>query len=368
MSRSGFSSLLVLFILIFSNTLLFSETKVRVGVVEFEEKNDIGLQNAGVIIAEWMVTEFQQIGNYDVEERLFLEEVLEEQNLMLAGVIDEDQAPEIGKIYGVDAILTGSVMLVGDEISVTGRIINVTTGTVMKTSSVRIISVSELETEVTVLANALSDISRDEWEIREDLEKRESPRLEIGGGPSYAFDNLDYGGLGLSVSIRFSNRWILAWIDGTPLGGIKGVEFGAMVNVIPFLGVGASWGMVFDDLLDYAGSQYLTFGVVGRPRYNMELGIMLGFATGGTIWTDNSNGGEIKDIDPYFSFPGNYQVWFGWRVIENLMLQAKYVGTSLGNLESQLPDSYQYPTSDYEFLTGRFSIMALYSYAISGNR
>ncbi len=347
---------------------LQAQSDIRVGVVEFEEKNDIGLQNAGVIVAEWVVTELQQLGVYKVEERLFLEKVLEEQNLMLAGIIDEEQAPKIGKIYGVDAILTGSVMKVGDKLSVTGRIINVNTGSVMKTASVTTRSVADLETEVNVLANALSDISRDEWEIREDLEKRENPRLEVGGGVNYAFDNLGYGGFGLSVTARFSNKRFLFWIDGTPLAGIKALEFGAVVNIIPFLGIGASWGMVFDDLLDFAESHYLTFGVVGRPRYNMELGIMLGFATGGTIWTDNTNGGEIKGIDPYFDFPGNYQVWFGWRVRDDLMLQAKYVGTSLGNLEGQLPSGYYYPSADYEFLTGRLMISALYSYAISSGR
>ncbi|MDT8299025.1 MAG: hypothetical protein RQ801_12025, partial [Spirochaetaceae bacterium] len=101
---------------------------------------------------------------------------------------------------------------------------------------------------------------------------------------------------------------------------------------------------------------------VGRPRYNMELGILLGFATGGTIWTDTD---EVKGIDPYFDFPGNYAVWFGWRVQDNLTVQAKFIGTSLGNLEDQLPVGYGFPTTDYEFLTNRLSIMALYSYAIS---
>ena len=155
---------------------------------------------------------------------------------MLSGVIDEEQAPEIGKIYGVDAILTGSVMKVGDEISVTGRIINVSTGSVMKTASVMIMSLGELETEVIVLANALSDISRDEWEIREDLEKRESTRLEVGGGISYAWDNLNYSSLNLNVIIRMNSKRFLVWIDGAPVGGIKGIEFGAMVNVIPYPG------------------------------------------------------------------------------------------------------------------------------------
>ena len=343
---------------------LNAQQGIRVGVVEFQEKNDIGLDNSGVIVAEWVVTAFQQTGRYQVEERLLLEQVLEEQQLMLSGIIDEDQAPKIGELYGVDAILTGSVMRVGSDISVTGRIINVGTGEILRTASVTTGELGQLETEVIVLANELADISRDEWEIREDLKRRESTRLDVGGGFSYGFDNAGYSSLNLDVSIRLDSRWILTWIDGSPVGGFKGIEFGLMVNVIPFLAVGASYGMVFDDAMDFAQSEYLTFGVLGRPRFDMELGIMLGFSTGGLIWTDSGDTGGTR-IDPYFTFPGTYQVWYAWRVTDYLMLRVKYTGTSQGNLLEQLGPAYQYPDDeDWEFITGRLSIVAMYSFAI----
>lgn len=50
--------------------------------------------------------------------------------------------------------------------------------------------------------------------------------------------------------------------------------------------------------------------------------------------------------------------------LDYLALYAKYVGTEPGNLEDQLPAGYSYPTTDYEFLTGRFTIGVLYSYTI----
>ena len=367
MNRRSIAILSLLILLVIIPGRLVAQQDIRVGVLEFQEKNDTGLENAGVIIAEWVVTAFQQTGRYAVEERLLLEQVLEEQQLMLSGVINEDQAPKIGELYGVDAILTGSVMRIGADISVTGRIINVGTGEILRTASVTTGELGGLETEVTVLANELGDISRDEWEIREDLKKRESTRLDVGGGVSYAFNNSDYWSINLDVSLRLDSRWILAWIDGSPVGGIKGVEFGAMVNVIPFLGVGAAYGMVFDDEIDYVRSDYLTFGVVGRPRFDMELGIMLGFATGGLVWTDDTDLEGTK-INPYFVFPGNYQVWYSWRVTDYLMIRVKYTGTSLGNLYDQLSQPYDYPNTDWEYTSGRFSITGMYSFAIGTGR
>ncbi|MGC9313583.1 MAG: CsgG/HfaB family protein, partial [Sediminispirochaetaceae bacterium] len=81
-----------------------AEADINVAVVEFEEKNSIGLENAGRIVAEWTVTEMKKIGKFQIQERLLMNKVLEEQNLMLSGVIDSSQAVEIGQLYGVEAI------------------------------------------------------------------------------------------------------------------------------------------------------------------------------------------------------------------------------------------------------------------------
>ncbi|MDY7027132.1 MAG: hypothetical protein SVR04_02430 [Spirochaetota bacterium] len=85
----------VFLLCIMISSLPAAETDINVAVVEFEEKNSIGLENAGRIVAEWTVTEMKKIGKFQIQERLLMNKVLEEQNLMLSGVIDSSQAVEI---------------------------------------------------------------------------------------------------------------------------------------------------------------------------------------------------------------------------------------------------------------------------------
>lgn len=339
-----------------------AETDINVAVVEFEEKNSIGLENAGRIVAEWTVTEMKKIGKFQIQERLLMNKVLEEQNLMLSGVIDSSQAVEIGQLYGVEAIVTGSVMKVGEVVSVTGRIINVENGEVLKTASVKTGDLLELETEIIVLANALCDISRTQWEVKTDIARRKIARLDVGAGVAYVFDNVDWSSMALQTMIRYRDFWGQVWVDGIPVGGIQNIEFGASVNVTPFIGIAANYGMVFDQLVDYASSTYVNVGVIASPRTDIELAILIGGALTGTIWTEANN--EIDGLSPYFEFPSNYNVWFGYQIRDNLQLFVKYTGTEIGDFEDDLPPLYSHPFYDFEFRTGRFSIGGLYTFAI----
>jgi len=97
---------------------------LTIGVVEFDEKNDIGLENDGRTVAEWVVTGRKRIRSFEISERLMLRKVLEEQEQMLSVVIDEGQVAKIGNIYGVGAIVPGSVLRVGSRGNITARIVN----------------------------------------------------------------------------------------------------------------------------------------------------------------------------------------------------------------------------------------------------
>lgn len=240
--------------------------EITIGVVEFEEKNSIGLENAGRIVAEWVVTEIKKIGSFQVQERLLLNKVLEEQNLMLSGVIDEGQAGEIGKLYGVEAIVTGSVMKVGNTISVTGRMVNVENGEILKTASVETAALSDLQTEIIILTNALCDISRSQWEVRTDIARKSIARLEAGGGISYGWDNADWSSIGLQIMIRYRDRWGSFWIDGVPLGGILGIEVGGTFMLTDFIGIGFCAGKAFDIMVDSAESTYVNLGIVADRK------------------------------------------------------------------------------------------------------
>lgn len=346
---------------------------LRVGVVQFEEKNQIELENAGTIVAEWMATEMGKIGKFEMAERLLLSKVLEEQKLMLSGVIDENQAVEIGKIYGIQAVVTGAVMKVGEDISVTGRIISVRNGRVIKTANVKTRSLEKLEEEIFVLANALCDIDREQFEISRDIEKRKYSRLEFGGGAGLAYNNSesrssDPAGFSLEALVRFRSKLATLWICGAPVGGFKNLEFGGTFNISRYLGLGAAWGKSFDDLFNYFEVTYLHFGFLARPRLNMEFSLFIGGALTGVVWTDDERPGltdpEITGLDGYWAFPDNYCVSVLYGLNEKINLRIRYLGIGMSGFKDKLPDGYFFPSGDREYLGGLLTLSLIYSFPI----
>lgn len=60
-------------------------------------------------IADMFVTSLVKMGRFSVIERQQLEKVMKEQSLGLSGMIDPKQAKEVGKLAGVDYLITGKV-------------------------------------------------------------------------------------------------------------------------------------------------------------------------------------------------------------------------------------------------------------------
>ena len=335
---------------------------ISIGVVEFEVSNDIGLENAGFIIADLVATEIAKTEEYEVQERLLLKKVLEEQELMLSGMIEESEIAEIGRIFDVDAIITGSISKIGSSITVTGRLISVTSGKVLKTDSVTSPSLDQLPGEVQILANGLANIPREAFEIRQEIARREWTRMEIGGGVEYSYDNLDYWNFGLNVMFRYVPTLFTLWVEGSPLPAYANIEFGGTFNVTPFLGIGAAYGMYFDNELDYADATYLHFGFMVRPRISFEFGLFIGGALGGTIWTET----DENKISGYWGFPSNFSVWVLYKFNEQISIRVKYLGVEIGGFEDELSNPSDWPDSDYEFISGKFSVSALYSFTVGG--
>ena len=63
--------------------------------------------------AEMLTTALFKTGKFIVVERSTLDKVLKEQGLGLAGFIDTSTAAEVGKILGVQALVTGAVSQIG---------------------------------------------------------------------------------------------------------------------------------------------------------------------------------------------------------------------------------------------------------------
>ena len=85
--------------------------KVRIAVMNFDNNSSWRYwgDNLGYAVADELVTQLFKTGQFSLVERTQLEAVLSEQNLGQSGRINSAQAAEIGRILGVQMILTGSI-------------------------------------------------------------------------------------------------------------------------------------------------------------------------------------------------------------------------------------------------------------------
>lgn len=89
--------------------------KVRVAVMDFENKAQYGDWRIGRGASDMLATELVKLGKYSVIERDKLSSLLKEQDLGASGRIDPSTAAKIGKVLGVDYVVTGAVTEYGQS-------------------------------------------------------------------------------------------------------------------------------------------------------------------------------------------------------------------------------------------------------------
>ncbi len=129
---------------------------LKTSVVEFTERGDLGIQDAGAIVGEWLTTSLNKTGAFEVYERLSLSTLMEEHKLGMTGLLDDETIAEIGRIRGVDAIITGSVIKFGDINSVTAKVIDVETAKIIKSSDIKVTDINEISSGIDELARELA--------------------------------------------------------------------------------------------------------------------------------------------------------------------------------------------------------------------
>jgi len=87
--------------------------KRRVGVVNFENKTAYGQNRLGTAASDILITELVKSGKFIVVERDKLNAVMAEQKLDMTGAIDPATAAKVGKILGLNAIVTGAISQFG---------------------------------------------------------------------------------------------------------------------------------------------------------------------------------------------------------------------------------------------------------------
>lgn len=117
--------------------------KTQIAIMEFPDVNGT-ITELGKLIPEELTTRLFQTGEFQVVERQLLNKVLEEQKLGMSGMIDASSAAQIGKLLGVDAIVTGTVTDRGDAIRINARMIETEKAHVFAVASVSVIRENHL--------------------------------------------------------------------------------------------------------------------------------------------------------------------------------------------------------------------------------
>jgi curli biogenesis system outer membrane secretion channel CsgG len=89
--------------------------KTRIAVMDFDNKTPHGGWRIGRGASDMLATELVKLKKYSVIERDKLASILKEQDLGASGRIDPATAVKIGKVLGVDYIVTGSVTEYGQS-------------------------------------------------------------------------------------------------------------------------------------------------------------------------------------------------------------------------------------------------------------
>lgn len=109
----------------------------RVAIVPFTGPRGAS-SYSGSVVSERLVTQILARGELDLIERRLLEKVLEEQRLGVFGIMDQDTVKTLGKVLGVDAILTGSIVeLRNERIEINARLIHAETAQVLAADTAR---------------------------------------------------------------------------------------------------------------------------------------------------------------------------------------------------------------------------------------
>ncbi|TVQ17625.1 MAG: hypothetical protein EA361_02190 [Bacteroidetes bacterium] len=116
---------------------LSQERKTKIAIMEFPDLHGT-ISELGMFIPEELTTRLFMTRRFEVLERQLLNKVLEEQNLGMSGLIDASSAAQIGKILGVDAIVTGTITDMGNMIRINARMIATETAGVFAVASVSI--------------------------------------------------------------------------------------------------------------------------------------------------------------------------------------------------------------------------------------
>ena len=119
----------------FLNERLAGAARRQVAVVAFTDLQGSTTELGRFLAEELSVALDNQAKGYRVVDRTHLKAILQEHKLAASGIIDPATARQLGKIAGVDALVTGTVTPFGDSVRLSVKALDVNTATMLASTT-----------------------------------------------------------------------------------------------------------------------------------------------------------------------------------------------------------------------------------------
>ena len=146
----------VIILLVFIPMVVYADV-TRIAITNFKVYGDDPINNIEHVVSNALTTAFVKSKSFKVIERELLSEVLDEQNLIMSGVINEEDVTKIGKLYDVVAIVAGSIYSIEERIEINARIIEVSGASVIAAESIVCTNIGDLQKSISILAFKLTN-------------------------------------------------------------------------------------------------------------------------------------------------------------------------------------------------------------------
>ena len=94
-------------------------------------------KDSGGYAYDTLTVKFVNSGKYDMVERARIDQIIQEQNFQMSGMVSDETAVSIGKFLGAQVIIIGDISGTGNTRRLVFRALDVETGKILGTSSER---------------------------------------------------------------------------------------------------------------------------------------------------------------------------------------------------------------------------------------
>ncbi len=134
------------------------EARMTAAVVEFQVRGGLDEQS-GAIIADQVMAAIASTGHFVLRDRLPLSaaaKIAKASELGETGLLDPKTAAELGRLYGLDAVVTGGVYKLGDLITVTARLIDTRNASLLRSGQIQGKDIDTIQVKINELATMIT--------------------------------------------------------------------------------------------------------------------------------------------------------------------------------------------------------------------